>query len=901
MVIGDLRSNYLSNPMGYDLTNPVFSFVVLESTGKRLKWGRIRVSDREDMSHTIYDSGKIDELNSLGYKPDKSFPMGIKYYWQVECEADNGDYGISQVANFEGGICAERNDLELHWIGVGEKNKSNVTIFKDFSLNESKENIVSARLYICGLGLYEAYINGKKAGDEYLAPFYNDYRYWLQYETYDVTDLFDDNDNLIQVILGEGWYRGRFCYIADGVENIYGDENLLTAKVEIKYNSGKIQVINTDTTWRYNDSPIVRGNIYDGEVYNSNLDYTEKENKIAINHLKTNWEPTVSVEKPRGRLKERLSSPLGIQEKIVKPKLIITPLGEQVLDFGQEVTGWVEFDCQREKGREITLQYGEILQNGNFYRDNLRTAKAEFTVICNGEKIHIRPHFTFYGFRYVKVIGINIQGDELSKYDFTACIIYSHMEKTGKITTSNEKVNRLIENTIWGQKGNFVDVPTDCPQRDERLGWTGDAQVFCATASYHMDTRAFYRKYMTDMKYAQLEKNGAVPYVVPDVLTAVRERLGGETVKLWQDIWNEAGSCGWGDSATVIPWSLYLFYGDKNFLGDYYDNMKLWTDFIIDMDEKHCQGNRLWTVGFHFADWLALDNPDKNSCFGMTDKYFVASVYYMYSAFLTGMAAKTLGKYQDQEYYCNISNQVKEAIQKKYFTDTGDLLCDTQTGYVLAIYFDLAPEKYKDKMGQGLKKKLMENNMHLNTGFVGTAYLCKALTKAGLKREAYTLLLNEDYPSWLYEVNMGATTVWERWNSVLPDGRIGDTGMNSLNHYAYGAIAEWIYETVCGISPDPLGAGFKKIIFAPKPDERIGQVQCEYKSASGLYYSQIKYDGNIIRANINIPFDCSGDIIPPEGFYITKIKDNILAQERNISLDKIILDKGSYEILMEKY
>ena len=881
-----LKVNHLVNPLGYDLRRPVFSFKVEESTGKYLKWGRIRVSDRENMSNIIYDSGKVENINPLEFSPDYNFPMGKRYYWQVSGKADDGDEGVSRIEWFEGGL--SDNDLGRYWI-TSELNNELPNMYKEFRLDGSKDDIISARLYICGVGLYEAYINGKKAGDEYLTPFYNDYRYWLQYETYDVTESIGNGKNIIQILLGNGWYKGRFSYQYGGVENIYGNRCMAAAKLVISFKEGRSQIITTDDTWQYKKSPVAGGNIYDGEIYDACVDTDKEKGKSC--------KPVKEVNEYNAPVVERVSPPLKIQEKIINPNLIITPLGEQVLDFGQEVSGWVEFDCKEERGRKIKLQYGEILQNNNFYRDNLRTAKAEFVFICNGKRLHARPHFTFYGFRYVKVSGIKLTEENFGNYNFTACVIYSEMERTGYIKTSSIKVNKLIENTLWGQKGNFIDVPTDCPQRDERLGWTGDAQVFCRTASYHMDTAAFFRKYLKDMAYAQKEKGGAVPYVVPDVHTAARVKMGDKMPDISKDIWGEAGSCGWGDAATVIPWTMYLFYGDKAYLRESYENMKMWTDFIIDMDEKYCGGERLWTVGFHFADWLALDNSDKNSCFGMTDKYFVASVYYFYSSYLTYKAAEVLGFKDDERYYGDICKQVRAAIIKKYFTKEGNLICDTQTGLVLAVYFNLMPQGMENHTINRLKEKLISNNMHLDTGFIGTAYLCKALTKAGLNEEAYTLLLNEDYPGWLYEVNMGATTVWERWNSVLPDGSISDTGMNSLNHYAYGAIVEWIYETVCGIKPDETEAGFKKAVISPSFDKRIEKSECIFDSASGIYRIASELTGekeNIAKLQVEVPFNCKAEFIVPDGYVMLSINGN------KESMKKIIMEKGKYEIVMKK-
>lgn len=894
MKLTQLKVNHLKNPLGFSVKNPSFSFQVAESSGSTLKAARIRIAEKEDMSELLYDSGMREDISSLSFVPETELEGGKRYYWDVTAQADDGDQGTSAVEWFEGG-CGENWNAD--WITSPLGKEIQPVMYRKFRLEEKEASqIASARLYISGLGVYEACLNGEKAGDEYLAPFYNDYRFWIQYQTYDVTQQLKPGENVLSVMLGDGWYKGRFSYLDEArVKEIYGDDFLLTAQLLITFGDGTRQMITTDETWKCISSPVLFSNIYDGEVYDAGREIWDRDACRLAGGVEEASVPAVRAAAPKGKLTERMSVPVRIHERFSPASLLITPAGEQVLDFGQEITGWVEFDCRAEKGTEITLQYGEILQDDNFYRDNLRTAKAEYTYIADGEKRHVRPHFTFYGFRYVKVSGITLVQDMLSSFHFEACAVYSSLERTGSVTTSDDKINRLFENTVWGQKGNFLDVPTDCPQRDERLGWTGDAQVFCATACFHMDTAAFYHKYLKDMRYEQEINGGSVPYVVPDVLSAARENMGQEAPDITENIWGESGSCAWGDAATVIPWTVYQFYGDKTQLEENYENMKLWTDFIIHMDETCCGGGRLWQIGFHFADWLALDNPDKKSCFGRTDPYYVASVYYLYSALLTAKAAGVLGKTEDQAYYEKVAEEVREAIRREYITATGRVAIDTQTALVLALYFDIVPEPFKERTAKRLKEMLEENGMHLNTGFVGTAYLCKALTKAGLSGEAYTLLFKEDFPSWLYEVNMGATTVWERWNSVLPDGKISDTGMNSLNHYAYGAVSEWIYRSVCGIAPDESTAGFKKAVLAPCPDERFQWVKGEYASASGLYRSGWEFEGDHILYEAEIPFDCTAEFLVPEGMAVKSV-NGTPAEER----ERLPLKKGVYRLILEK-
>lgn len=866
MIINQLRTNHLTNPCGYEIETPVFSWVVAESTGKKQECAQIRISKDVAFENIVYDTGKTENINSLAYKAETALEPRTKYYWDVTVWADDGNSGKSEPAYFE--TAKMREPWQAKWLTSPFEKEIHPLFRKEVNINKK---ISSARAYIIGLGLYELQINNCKGGDEYLAPFCNDYDKWLQYQTYDITSLLRNGDNAIDVMLGNGWYKGRFGFINE-LDKLYGDSFLLFAEIKITYEGGVTETIATGEDWLCAKSPVLSSGIYDGEVYDANVEAVE-------------WRKAVEAAAPKSTLKARLSPPVTISERRKPIKLLRTPVGEDVLDFGQIMTGWVEFTCNIPKGEEVLLQFGELLQNDNFYTENLRTAKQEFRFISNGHARAVRPHFTFYGFRFVKISGI----DKIDPDDFTACAIHSDLDLIGEIETSNEKVNKLISNVKWGQRGNFLDVPTDCPQRDERMGWTGDAQVFAATASFNMYTPAFFKKYLFDMLEEQKQLDGSVPHVVPDVLAQI-SRTG-----VAFENGEQHGSCAWGDAATIIPWTMYQFYGDKYLLAAGYENMKLWADYICKQDEDHCGGSRLWSCGFHFADWLALDNPDTTSRYGRTDPYFVASCYYYYSTALTAKAAKTLDLFEDCQKYEARAEEIKAAIQKEYFTPTGRLAIDTQTALVLALYFDVAPSAHRQRLISDLKNTLEACGNHLNTGFVGTAYLCPALSKNGLAEYAYTLLLNEDYPSWLYEVNMGATTVWERWNSVLPNGLVSDTGMNSMNHYAYGAIMEWMYRYMCGINPDTDTPGFKKAVISPMPDTRLSFANASYMSASGCFVSKWEKIENGIRFNIEIPFDATAEFILPQQY--SKVSLNGKPSDSLSGIGKVILDCGAYEIV----
>ncbi|WP_160720498.1 family 78 glycoside hydrolase catalytic domain [Bacillus sp. USDA818B3_A] len=824
MKIKNLKTNRITNPLGFDLGRPRLSFVTYETTAKKQTAAQIQVALDQEFTNLVFDSGKSTEIDSLAYELPFQLESYTRYYWRVTVWADNGDVATSDIAWFETAKLAESWDAK--WITPDFDKDIHPVISREFDVSK---DIVSARAYVCGLGLYEIEINGEKAGDEYLSPNFNAYDKWVQYQTYDITNLVRPGQNSVEVSLGNGLYKGRFGF-EGGESEIYGNQFALLCEIIVTHQDGTKTVIHTDDSWKARKSSILFSGIYDGEIFDANANdatsYNVKEIDLGYD-----------------RLKARLSLPVVVKEELKPIEVIKTPAGETVLDMGQNMVGWIQFKTSAPKGTEIVLQYAELLQEGNFYQDNLRTAKAEFRFISNGEESTVRPHFTFYGFRYVKVSGWNV---ELDKDDFTGCVLYSDMDITGSIETSNPLVNRLFLNALWGQKGNFLDVPTDCPQRDERMGWTGDAQVFSGTAAFNMDTYAFFTKYGYDLAQEQSSQDGMVPMVVPMA-----------TVK-------GGGSSAWGEAATVIPWNVYLHYGDKAILEQQFESMKGWVDFIKRADDAS-GAKRLWTTGFHFGDWLALDGEDPKSPMGGTETAFISSAYYCYSSMLVAKAAKVLGKEEIASEYEQLSNEVRVAIQGEYFTSTGRLALNNQTAFIVSLFMDLVPEEHKDRIANDLRQRLKKDKNHLKTGFVGTPYLCRVLSENGNNDLAYTLLLNKDYPSWLYAVTMGATTIWERWNSVLPDGKISGTDMNSLNHYAYGSIVEWMYRNVAGINPVEDQPGFRHVRLAPQPDYRLKYAKASLDSAAGSYESQWELnESGKLAFKFVIPFNATATVELPD-------------------------------------
>lgn len=829
MKITNLKTNHIENPLGFELGTVRLSWQVTENIGKKQKNARIQISTDTAFCEVIFDSGMSVELNSAGTDINIELQPCTRYYWRVIVWSDADECAMSDVAWFETAKMGE--PFTAKFITSGKRDESSFSYHKNFVISK---NITSARAYVCGLGLYEWYINDEKVGDEYMSPGCNNYDAWIQYQTYDITNILKSGDNKIMAITGDGWYKGNFGY-EGGACCIYGNEQAFLCEIHICYSDGKQETIITDHTWKITDSKIRFSSIYHGEVI---------DDLFCCN---TNY-PITYAKIDMGKLKERLSLPVKVMEQKKPIEIITTPAGETVLDMGQNMCGVINFVCREKAGTQVKLQFGEILQDGNFYRDNMRLARAEFIYTSDGIEKTIRPHFTYFGFRYVKLEGF---AKKISVEDFTARVLYSDIQETGKITTGNKKVNQLISNVRWSQRSNFLDVPTDCPQRDERLGWTGDAQVFIKTAAFNMDVYAFMKKYCFDIRTEQLERGGITPMVVPSFHQ------------------KDNGCSAWGDAAVIIPWKMYLQYADTSILEQNYDMMKAWVDYICSEEEKS-NGNRLWFTGFHYGDWLALDTDHPSNPVGKTEIKYIASCYYYISTMIVTKTAKLLNQKEDYIFYKNLAKEIKTAIQNEYVTSNGRIALDTQTAYALGLYAKILPEGKEQRAADDLHARILEDKGKLTTGFVGTPCLCAMLSKYGHHDMACKLLLNENYPGWLYEVNMGATTIWERWNSVMPDGHMNPDGMNSLNHYAYGSIVGWMYEYLAGFTQESQQVGYKKITIAPCPYYGLKYVKAEYESVNGLYRSEWKIleDGSLYFS-FDIPFGASARLqlpdIPSEG------------------------------------
>ena len=668
-----------------------------------------------------------------------------------------------------------------------------------------------ATLYISALGVFEARINGQRVGEDYMAPGWTVYNKRLQYFTYDVTSMLTPESEIV-VGVGSGWYasRGGFPDTKDGM---YGHFPALIAALDIEYKDGKRLLVTTDESWQIAKSECTFTGIYDGEVYDATVVPVYENNAEILDYDMSVLIPLEGV-------------PTREIERVAVKEIITTPKGECVLDFGQEVTGTIEFTLNAKGGETVRILHGEVLdKDGNFYNANYRSARSEIIYTAKAGEQTYKAHYTFFGFRYVKLEG---WCEEVKKENFTAIVLHSDMKRTGYFSTGHEKLNQLYSNIIWGQRDNFLDVPTDCPQRDERLGWTGDAEVFARTASINYDTERFYTKWLRDMMAEQFE-DGGIPRVIPDVL---RDKVGDS-------------SAAWADAACVMPWEICMAFGNKKLLREHIPMMKKWVGYVYNYGEERY----LWLGHRHFGDWLGLDAP-AGSYTGSTDKDLIGSAYFHLSTTMLIKALDVLG--MNSERYVKMAERIRRAYQKK-FIKRGKLISDTQTAHVVTIHFGLVDDnpELKAKLGKRLVELIEANGDRLQTGFVGTPYLLDTLTEIGRADKAYTLLLQEKFPSWLFSVNMGATTIWEHWDSVNEKGEMWSTNMNSFNHYAYGSVASWMYGTVCGVRPT--SPAYKTFDIKPLPNKALGHAKCSIETRNGVIRSSWAYGDGEIRYVFEVP------------------------------------------------
>lgn len=668
-------------------------------------------------------------------------------------------------------------------------------------------DVTAATLRITATGVYEAALNGDRIGSFILAPGYTVYEKRLQYQSYSL-DVLPGARNELTVLLGRGWYHGRR---PDWMPPLADDTPPkapagITAQLELQFSDGHVQQICTDTQWQWAQSPVRFAEIFDGEVYDATF-------------VPTHWHAACEFDGPTHTLIAQQGEPVCEQERLCPARLFTTPAGETVLDFGQNLTGYVELSLTAQAGDVVVLSHAEVLDSGgNFFTQNYRSAKAQLRYICKDGAQRYKPHFTFFGFRYIRVDDFPGGAAAARAENFTAIVVHSKLKRTGFLSCAEPLLNRFFENVIWGQKCNSLDIPTDCPQRDERMGWTGDAQIFLRAACLNFDVHRFFTKWLADLSAAQ-RADGAVGHMIPNELQAY-------------------ASAAWDDAAVICPWTLYLAHGDHNILAAQFDSMRRWVDYVT----ANTTTPDLWTGGTHYGDWMGLDSPP-GSYKGATREDFIASAFYANSTALLIKAGRVLGR--DVSAYEALHTRIVRAFRRAYPD------CQTQTELVLAVTFGLASDP--QAAADTLAARIRACGTKLMTGFVGTPYLLHVLSNYGHTELAYDLLLRRQYPSWLYPVTRGATTVWEHWDGIAEDGSFWDPWVNSFNHYAYGAVIDWVYCEAAGIQALEDAPGYERVRIAPHPDRRLPWLQARLQTRHGEIRSRWEQQEQYWRYTIDTP------------------------------------------------
>lgn len=866
MKIYDFRIEYQKEPQGLSVMVPRFSWK-LESEEKNVVQNAYRIkvtcADKaaqdgtragsgaaSSMRATVWDSGRVESDTSvLVVYGGAALEEETEYQVKLFVEDNYGNLAESETRFSTGIFDAARLQAKMITHDFPAEETACPVFYKQFTLAKP---VRKACVYATAHGVYELGINGRRVGDTYMAPGWTEYHKRLQYQYYDVTKLLAA-ENTLEMTVANGWYKGILSF--DCKPNRYGDRVAAFAELHVLYEDGGREVIATGEDWGVCTGQIRYSEIYMGETRDTTIGTmlgnggADKGFAAESGTMSGNGgasaaavpghvvEGKVSVaEFDPSVLVAQESEPVRVTERILPKEVFTDPKGNVLVDFGQNLTGLVEVKIKGRKGQEISLRHAEVLdKDGVFYPDTLRTAVSQDTYILNGEEQVLMPHFTFHGFRYALVEGIENPTLEM----FTACVMHSDMEKTGNFHCSDENVNRLQDNIDWSLRDNFFDIPTDCPQRDERLGWTGDAQVFSWTAAFNRGTASFFRKWMHDVAAASSLEKG-VPHIVPDI----------------QGTYSSAA---WSDVAVIVPWVVYQTYGDTRILEDSWQCMHEWVDYI------HNQVNEdgLWKSGFQYGDWKSLDREmfDDGSV-GATDIYLIANAYYLYVTDLVAKTARVLGKDDEAARYGKLYKETLESFREEYFTPRGRVVSETQTGCVLSLHFGLAREKDREKILRALVANVEDHKNHLTTGFVGTPYLCHALSDNGAHDVASVLFLRDDYPSWLYGVKMGATTMWEQWNAIYPDQTMPHPGSNSMNHYAYGSIGDWMYRKIGGINQ--LEAAYHKFFVKPMFVRGIEEACTELETPYGKIVSEWSCRDKKIRVRVTVPANTSAVIYLPE-------------------------------------
>ncbi|HRP56286.1 family 78 glycoside hydrolase catalytic domain [Agriterribacter sp.] len=857
----NLRCEYLKNPYGIDNLKPRFSWELVSlQRGKMQQYYRIMVSKDsvtlEGDTGEMWDSGKVRSgaANQVAYG-GKPLSSGEIYYWKVKIwDEHNNESGWSAIKHWSMGLL-DKKDWKAKWIGqepVLEATAQDMHIIPPSPLLRKEfkvaKKIKKAFLYATALGVYEVYLNGSKVGDYVLAPEWTDYFTRVQYQTYDVTDILLSDRNVIGASLADGWYAGVLFTHGKPQRGNYGFNRRLLAQLHITYVDGTTDTVVTDESWKIlKDGPIKEASIFDGEVFDARY---QPRHWLKPGFDDSCWEPVTTDPSVSITLNAQMNEPIKIVEEVKPIHVFEVAKGTCIFDMGQNMAGWVKLAIPYNPGRKLVFRYGEMLdEDSTLYVKNLRTAKQTDVYIPGTEKqVEYEPRFTYHGFRYVEISGLD---HVPALNELTGKVVASSSSIVSRFETSNKDVNKLWENILWTQLGNMHSIPEDCPQRDERCGWMGDAQVFSQTAIYNMDMAAFYTKWFRDIRDMQTEE-GRFPNYAPQVGMTFYDAPG------------------WADAGVIIPWKAYVNYGDKRILESQYDAMKKFIDYVHSQNSDHIRVN---AVGQNYGDWLngntiRVDGYPKAK--GSVPKDLYSTAFFAYSTRLLANASKVLGKSREYKYYHTLYHEIRNTFIREFIDANGVVKGDTQAGYALALEFDLVPDTLKEKVVQHMVNAVKEYDFRISTGIQTTIRLMNQLSANGYAGVAYKLLESHRFPSWLYSIDQGATTIWERWDGYVKGRGFQGPGMNSFNHYAIGAVGEWMYKHILGINYDELNPGYRHFIIKPKPGGSLTWAKGSYHSIMGNIVVNWQDNSTTFSCEITIPANTSATLVLPVEGQITE-------------------------------
>lgn len=923
--INNLRTEYLENPMGLGVKTPRLGWKLHSDKFNVVQVAyEIQASTNIQFTQLVWESGKINSQSQLINYNGSELKSMMRIYWRVKVWSNYEESEFSLPAYFETGLY-DTSEWIAKWIEP--ENEIDLDAYKpapylrkEFNV---KKGLVFARAFMTARGIYRFYINGYDGTDDLFTPGFTSYYKRLQYQEYDITDFLYEGKNVLGIILGDGWWRGSNGALS--LKNNFGYKVAFLGQLVLTYDDGSQEIIGSDESFKTSYGPILKSDLKSGEVYDARKECTGW-NKPNFND--STWKNVNITEDRLDNLISTSSVPVKRKERFA-PIILKTPNGQTVLDFGQNISGYVEMKVQGPKGTEVVLIHGETLdKNGNFTLKNLeffgeQNDFQEVHYILKGDNEEsYEPYFTIFGFRYVLIK--NYPGD-IRKENFNAVAIYSVMEQTGTFTCSNPLIDKLVLNTIWSQKGNFVDVPTDCPTR-ERAGWTGDAQIFCRAASDLMNVYSFYEKWMADVASEQ-NATGSVGGAVPNVLSYQNademDRIfkAGHSPLFDMFLTRKPGesgmfdgSAGWGDAAVIIPWTMYLCYGDKKILEQQFHSAKAWVDYMDTCAKSanenykdtpayrtytdgELDANYIWDTRFHYGEWLEADASDNDLGGGMKEFFIkqltfsdplVATAYYAYSTRLLSEIAEIIGKKEEGRKYFRLYQKVKRVYNKYFIQEDGSILDDRQAPNIRTLAFDLADEDKKQLVADRLAVMVKQNDYHLNTGFLSTPFILQVLADYGYTDIAYRLLEQETIPSWLYAVKKGATTIWESWRGITPEGEAS----GSLNHYSYGAVCNFLFAGVAGIRPNIEIPGYKHFTIKPIIGGTLTKALARYESIYGTIESSWEKTKDGIVYNFTIPVNTTATVmLPGSNNGVEKITEKL----SNVHLegDRIVFDVGS--------